>query len=384
MDRLILSLKKRFLVPAVCCLSVLVWLVFCDAYYKSYWEGTIERVQTVDFNLLHHTLPATLSHLILTGDDQALQRVLDSTYGIFGLVVTDPSGRKIMYKTDAVYKHKTWQDFVSVDYLSQQKEPFDVLLDPPPSVAQYMHKSPRQPEIVRTGHAPSGRVIGRVYYLRGIAPSFISDLSGAVTSSWFELSGSKRGYILLTANVIGFSLCIILLILLRKTFLESKARELEMLEGQLVIRRRALDQLNADLTAQRQRKEWLETEADLAYRRALRLKESLEKLKEAFFLVDMSPGAAPESSSPGPLTVRPPLHPPSAIIAEVESLLPDLTNNARILRSQAEVLQSYCTQLESRQAEMQRILEHGQSNNCAVSPQLAQLQSQLQAEKAAP
>ncbi len=384
MDRWILSLKKRFLVPAVCCISLLVWLGLCDAYYKSYWEGTIERVQTVDFNLLHHALPATLSHLILTGDDEALQKVLDATYGIFGLVITDPTGRKIIYKTEAVYKQKSWQDKVSIDYLAQQKEPFDTLLDPPPAKAQWEHKSPRHKDVTPTGQAGSGRVIGRVYYLRGIAPSFASDLAGALGTSWFELSGSKRGYILLTANIIGFSLCIILLVLLRKNFLEGKAKELEMMESELTIRRRALDQLNADLMSQRQRKEWLEKEADLAYRRALRLKESLEKLKEAFFLVDMTPGKQAEPSTQGAITVRPPLHPPSAIIEEVESLLPDLTNNARILRSQAEVLQSYCTQLESRQAEMQRILEHGQSNIRGVPSGTGAVASQFNAEQAKP
>ncbi|MBX9687847.1 MAG: hypothetical protein K2X27_14170, partial [Candidatus Obscuribacterales bacterium] len=54
--------------------------------------------------------------------------------------------------------------------------------------------------------------------------------------------------------------------------------------------------------------------------------------------------------------VRPPLHKASSLIGEVESLLPELTHNARVLRSQAEVWQTYCAQLESRQAELQRLL----------------------------
>src|SRR5262245_43209972 len=103
--------------------------------WRSYWLGTIHRVQTVDFNLLHHTLPPTLSMLIIQGRDDEIQKVLDSSYGIFGLVVTDPAGQTILYKTEKSYHKKTWQltlDPDTLSDLSSKDEPFDLLTDPPP------------------------------------------------------------------------------------------------------------------------------------------------------------------------------------------------------------------------------------------------------------
>ncbi|MEG4229452.1 hypothetical protein QUA35_29780 [Microcoleus sp. N9_B2] len=57
--------------------------------YKNYWHGTIFAVQTVDFNMLSHTLPVKLSYTLLQGNIEELQRTLDSNYGLFGLIVTD-------------------------------------------------------------------------------------------------------------------------------------------------------------------------------------------------------------------------------------------------------------------------------------------------------
>jgi hypothetical protein len=360
MDKIISTLKKRTLVIVVFVISFVIWLALCEAHYDSYWGGTIFRVQTVDLNILHHALPPTISQLILQGRTDALQKVLDSNYGLFGLIVTDASGNTVLYKTQAEYKGKSWYQSVDLDYLRKTKEPYDLLLDPPPTQAQYIHKSPRHGEATATGEQLKGRVIGRLYYVRGVPPTFQNDLSHSVGTSWFELTGSKRGYIILTMAIIGFAVSFIFLVLWRKKDLELKAKELQLVENELSIRRKALDHLNMDLLAQKQRREWLEHEAEFAYKRALKLKESLEKLKEVFFLIDMSPDKVIEFENKSAVNVRAPLNPASQLISEIESLLPDLTNNAKILRSQAEVLQSYCTQLEIRQAEMQEVIDKQQ------------------------
>ena len=54
--------------------------------HEDYWNGTIKRVQTVDFNLLANTLPTKLSQTLMAQDAQEIQRTLDSNYGLFGLV----------------------------------------------------------------------------------------------------------------------------------------------------------------------------------------------------------------------------------------------------------------------------------------------------------
>ncbi len=85
MNKLVLSVQKRFLIPAVIIIAVMLWLGFCRSHYESYWNGTIHRVQTVDFNILHHVLPTCLSQMILAGRDAEIQNVLNSNYGIFGI-----------------------------------------------------------------------------------------------------------------------------------------------------------------------------------------------------------------------------------------------------------------------------------------------------------
>ena len=107
MNGLVRSIQKRYLFPTVVVVGVVFWLGMCHSHYQSYWNGTIYRVQTVDFNILHHTLPSTLSQLILAGKDAEVQKVLNSTFGIFGLVITDPDGREILFKTSDVYKKET-------------------------------------------------------------------------------------------------------------------------------------------------------------------------------------------------------------------------------------------------------------------------------------
>ena len=358
MNSLVRSIQKRYLIPTVILVGVIFWLGMCHSHYQSYWNGTIYRVQTVDFNILHHTLPPTLSQLILAGKDDEVQRVLNATFGIFGIVITDPDGHEILFKTSNAYKKETWQPKLTSEYLQSQGEQFDWLTNPPPLSPQYAHKTPRE-EKAQPVSSPQGQAIGRVYYIRGVPPGFIEDLGGAVFSNWMEMSGSKRGYILLTLIVVGFSSSLIALVLWRQRVLELREKDLQTREGELTLRRKALDHLNADIASQRKRKEWLEQEGELAYQRALRIRESLVRIKEDFFLTDAETALDENSKN----IVRPPLHKASSLIGEVESLLPELMHNARVLRSQAEVWQSYCAQLEARQAELQRLLNHRQSIN---------------------
>jgi hypothetical protein len=353
----VLSIQKRILIPAVILAAVLLWLGFCKSHYESYWNGTIHRVQTVDFNILHHTLPTCLSQMILSGQDDDIQKVLNSNYGIFGLVVTDQSGQQILFKTGTFFQKQTWQKVLTPDYLQSLAEPYDILTDPPPLSPQYSHITPRAEE-TKSLTRPTGRMIGRLYYIRGLPPAFLEDLF--TFSNWAELRGSSRGYVLLTLVMIGFATSFMVMILWRQRMLQLKENDLQMKENQLALRRKALDHLNADISSQRKRKEWLEQESELAYQRALRIRESLLKLKGDFFIPDVEGFRHDEPE----IMVRPPMHKASSLIGEVESLLPELTHNARVLRSQAEVWQSYCAQLEARQAELQRLL----AQKTSVSP----------------
>jgi hypothetical protein len=373
MDRLILALKKRFLLPVICVAAVVVWLLMCKAHWESYWDGTIFRVQTVDFNMLHHMLPTTISELIIVGRDDLIQRVLDSNYGIFGLVVTDPEGQSILYRTGKVYGKASWQKIISPEFLAKTTEPYDLLTDPPPVEPVFEHKSPRQGIAQQTGKWPTSRVLGRIYYVRQPPPAFADDITHFLGTSWFELSGAKRGYLLISMVIVGFSLSLVFIILFRQRGIEIKQRELAHLQSELEIRQKALDHLTSELLAQKTRKEWLEREADQTYRRALALKESLVKLKESLAVADMSPGGAQAPNQA--LKIRPPLHPPSVLLEEVEALIPTLTGDAQNLRSQADQLHDYCLQLEHSQSEMKRILDQAYQRATLLPGNLLQFRS---------
>src|SRR4029453_19542887 len=160
MNQFLLSLKKRILLPLVVLLALIIWVVLCQLHYTSYWAGTIHRVQTADFNLLHHTLPPALSQLILAGRDDLIQETLDSSYGLFGLAVTNASGQAILYSTKKVYHRRSWQNLATPEQLGNIDEPFDLLTDPPPLETVFAHVSPRQSAAIRVGPEPAGRVLG--------------------------------------------------------------------------------------------------------------------------------------------------------------------------------------------------------------------------------
>lgn len=266
-----------------------------------------------------------------------------------------PAGREVLFRTKAVYKKESWQKLLSIDYLQKQQEPFDYLTDPPPIVARFAHASPRADDVSKSKQAVPANIIGRVYYLRGLSPAFEEDLIEAVFSNWFEAAGSKRGYILLTFIVLATSGLIVTLVLWRQRVLEAREIELQTREKELTVKRKALSHLTADLAAQRQKKEWLEQEAEISYQRALRLKESLVKMRTAF-----APEGILQNNGDDTVKVRPPQHAASQLISEVESLLPELSHNAAVLRSHAQVWQTYCAQLEQRQDEMEAMLRQQQ------------------------
>ena len=106
--------------------------------WNQYWNGTLRRVQTVDFNILSHTLPAKLSSVLANKNYQELQRTLDSNYGLFGIVVTNCKKvdslcqeQKIIFASNG---RRDWKILSASDNLSNH--PFDLLRTPPPLIAE--------------------------------------------------------------------------------------------------------------------------------------------------------------------------------------------------------------------------------------------------------
>lgn len=142
--------------------------------HHNYWNRTIFAVQTIDFKILSHTLPTKLSTLIIQNDVKEIQRTLQSNTGRFGMVVTDCKtvdkdcpNQKLLYRTES---RSSWSRAFSVNYLKDA--PFDVLRDPPPLKAEIDFPDIRSREYQPTGQTNDGQIIGRVYYVRGIPPSY--------------------------------------------------------------------------------------------------------------------------------------------------------------------------------------------------------------------
>lgn len=372
MDSFLLSLKKRVILPTVFIGFFLLWLYLCYGHWDSYWNGTIYRVQTTDFNLLHHTVPQTLSQLIVAGRDDLVQDVLDSSYGLFGMAVTDPSGQSILYQTNKVYARGSWQEKLTPEALlaEAKKEPPDLLTDPPPVEPLWEHATPRDPGAPHRSpfqFNKNRKVLGYVYYIRANPPTFREDILTFLGPKFWEMSGAKRGYFYITLACLAFGSAIILLIWLRQRVVETKQLELKHIQRELDIRKKALEHLTGELATQKTRKAWLEKEAEDSYRRAQSLKQALVRLRDSLTIVNAAQGAGVNGSDDAIVRMQNRNTPPSSVLEEIEELIPALAGNADALKSQATLLHDYCTVLEQRQAEMKRIVEYAYDRSQAVT-----------------
>ena len=144
------------------------------SHHHSYWNGTIERVQTVDFNMLSHMLPTKLSQAIIEGDSEEIQRTLDSNYGLFGLVITDCTTAQLDCNQTAQYASNSnfpWRTQLTEEILATST--YDVLMNPPPLHPVEHYSDSRTGVRGPTGLNNYGSIIGRVYYVRGIPPTFL-------------------------------------------------------------------------------------------------------------------------------------------------------------------------------------------------------------------
>jgi hypothetical protein len=154
--------------------------------WNQYWNGTLRRVQTVDFNILSHTLPVKLSSVLANKNYKELQLTLNSNYGLFGIVVTDCKKVDLLCQEQKVIfasnGRRDWKILPASDNLSNH--PFDLLRTPSPLITEKSYKSLSSEEQVFTKGSNEGIIIGRVYYIRGAAPDFTSDYISWLSNVW--------------------------------------------------------------------------------------------------------------------------------------------------------------------------------------------------------
>jgi hypothetical protein len=215
-------------------------------HHNSYWNGTIYRVQTVDFNLLSHTLPTKLSYAIPLNNIEEIQRTLNSTYGLFGLAVTncrttlpECPDQEILYTTDSTYRWYQKLDQKGTDYLIETNAPYDVLRYPPPLLTEGGYDHSRDEDWNESTVDNPGQIVGRVYYIRGVPPLFweaYSDWLKQMPGSLFRDSQAYRYYSLTLALFIisGLGVWVVVEILLtQQRSQKQKLRQAKQLEQQL-------------------------------------------------------------------------------------------------------------------------------------------------------
>ncbi len=258
------------------------WLM--ERGHAAYWKTTIFQVQTVDFNILSHTLPTTLSLALSQNDWTTIQKVLDSNYSLFGLVVTDPEGKKIlaMSNSKVVLESFGWQRKLAEQPSSLQEHPYNYLVDPPPISAQTAYKDPyvKDPQYLQK---PVGKVLGRLYYIRGIPPSLLEDLQ-----MWVANPLARRDSFPLYFNTsLLVTILLVLTCLLTEMLINLKQREYEQLlkeneevSKQLFSERQLLNSLKQNLALLEKAKAEYTQELDSIKAEKERLQRQLQDISQ--------------------------------------------------------------------------------------------------------
>ncbi|QNP31400.1 NERD domain-containing protein [Cylindrospermopsis curvispora] len=195
--------------------------IIASNIHEDYWNKTIFRVQTVDFNILSHTLPTKLSYALIKRNSEEVQRTLNSNYSLFGLVLTDPTGKKIItYSGKNSSISRPWKAYLDPEKL--KNHPFDVLLDPPPLFPERIYDDPHVTESTPTKLINNGRIIGRIYYVRIPKRTFKDDIIKWISNP-FSSSGWIESYLVTIIAII----IVIILINLERTFVQEREQQLK-------------------------------------------------------------------------------------------------------------------------------------------------------------
>ncbi|HCV29057.1 MAG TPA: hypothetical protein DGO89_01710 [Microcoleaceae bacterium UBA9251] len=145
--------------------------------------------------------------------------------------------------------HK-WTKEISLATLSNH--PYDLLQSPPPLQVERQYTKPRDSKPIPTGRVNSGEIIGRVYYVRGVPPTFIEDYNDWIKEP-FKVTGSRTLY---TSTVALFFLGGLIAWIILEWILSAKRNEQHL--------------------AQQQRKQ-LQREAEYEQRLAQQQREQLQR-----------------------------------------------------------------------------------------------------------
>lgn len=164
--RLSLAMGRLVLVEVF---ALSLGLIAVAKEHRVYWSQTVPLRQATTLSVLGKTLPTTLSIAITRKDRQAIQLLLDGSYELYSLVLTDVSGQRILQTSQTLRGEKPqrlWQLIIA--------SPFDMITVPP--------ILPGQAALPDNTMGPSTAAnaklgaIARIYYLQKPSLNFVEDL----------------------------------------------------------------------------------------------------------------------------------------------------------------------------------------------------------------
>jgi len=186
--------------------SSIIFLIICITYhqYKNYWQSTITRVQTVDFNILHATLPYAIAFLEENQKSDLIEHVLNSNYGFFSMVYTDMEGN-IKFSTKPKLTH------VKLNQSNLDQYQFSYVFKKP-FAQQCSAKTPYADQAFVCTQKLEKEVdaYGKIYLLRREIPSFKETIFSRLNLESLGLTGKPiDDYVLNIVISMGFILFIL-------------------------------------------------------------------------------------------------------------------------------------------------------------------------------
>src|SRR6185369_9929207 len=183
--RTILLSLARFLLILAVSLSVATFLN--RDIYKDFYGKRLFRLHTLDLKTIAEQMTIKVNFFLAQGNREALQDVLDASFGSFGFVVTDCKTtevvcpeQKILYSSD---KSLPWLHYPDVSTLP--KGSFTIL-----------HRLEKVDAAGRSSATKSrpAVIIGRLYVISNMPVSFADDFRHWVISPFSDI-GARRFYL---------------------------------------------------------------------------------------------------------------------------------------------------------------------------------------------
>jgi hypothetical protein len=146
------------------------------AKYQNYWHSPIFSIPAGEETLLLPMLPGKLSYALSQGDFSKLQKTLENHESLFSIVVTNCKNTQKNCPTQQIlYASIADQAGQKLTLADLENQPYDLLIAPFKKGLEKRAFSFDNRTVFQWEPAALGKVMGRVYYIRKVPPTFVKD-----------------------------------------------------------------------------------------------------------------------------------------------------------------------------------------------------------------